>query len=225
MTDKVNTILIVAATGMEIQPLREVLEQDFMQGTDGVFERDGLRVELLITGVGMLLTGIHLMQVLCERAFDLVINVGVAGAFDRSLALGEVVEVVREGFGDLGAQDRDGSFMDVFEMGLLPGDNLFFEDGFLVNKTALLSLALKKVNGLTVNKVHGESQSIAIVHKKYQPDIETMEGIAFFYVCLLKKIPFVQIRAISNYVEPRNRDNWKMKLAVDNLNTFLVSCL
>jgi futalosine hydrolase len=41
-------------------------------------------------------------------------------------------------------------------------------------------------------------------------------------VCLTEKIPFAELRAISNYVEPRNRDNWKMKEAIENLNTILI---
>jgi futalosine hydrolase len=44
-----------------------------------------------------------------------------------------------------------------------------------------------------------------------------MEGATFFYICALEKIPFLSLRAISNKVEPGNRDSWNIKLALDNL--------
>ena len=44
-----------------------------------------------------------------------------------------------------------------------------------------------------------------------------MEGAAFFYVCSMEHIPFIQLRAISNRVELRNRKAWKMDLALANV--------
>ena len=49
-----------------------------------------------------------------------------------------------------------------------------------------------------------------------------MEGAAFFYVCLCENIPFLQIRAISNYVEQRNEKNWNIPLAIKNLCLTLI---
>jgi nucleoside phosphorylase len=31
-------------------------------------------------------------------------------------------------------------------------------------------------------------------------------------------IPFLAVRAVSNIVEPRNRNNWNIGLAIDNLS-------
>ena len=47
--------------------------------------------------------------------------------------------------------------------------------------------------------------------------IENMEGAAFFYVSLMKRIPFLSIRAVSNYVESRDTSKWDIKLAVNRL--------
>jgi futalosine hydrolase len=52
-----------------------------------------------------------------------------------------------------------------------------------------------------------------------------MEGAAFFYVCRQLNVPCIQIRAVSNYVEKRNRDAWNIPLAIKNLNTFAVEFL
>ncbi len=46
---------------------------------------------------------------------------------------------------------------------------------------------------------------------------KTMEGAAFFYVCLKENMNFFQIRTISNYVEERNEARWNIPLAIKNL--------
>ena len=44
-----------------------------------------------------------------------------------------------------------------------------------------------------------------------------MEGAAFMYACLMHDVPFAQIRAVSNVVERRNREAWKIREAIDAL--------
>jgi futalosine hydrolase len=52
-----------------------------------------------------------------------------------------------------------------------------------------------------------------------------MEGAAVFYACLYAGVPFAQVRSISNWVEPRNRANWKLDEAISNLNNILQQML
>ena len=85
------------------------------------------------------------------------------------------------------------------------------------------NFGLKKVNAITVNTVHGRDESIAKISSDTQ--LESMEGAAFFYACQMAGIPAIQIRAVSNYVERRNRDAWQIGLAIKNLNTFAVEFL
>jgi futalosine hydrolase len=49
-----------------------------------------------------------------------------------------------------------------------------------------------------------------------------MEGAALHYVCREANIPFIQVRAISNYVGERNKEHWKIKEAIDSLNEHLL---
>ena len=49
-----------------------------------------------------------------------------------------------------------------------------------------------------------------------------MEGAAFHYVCLKEHVPFAQVRAISNFVTPRDKSQWQMKKAITNLNKWLI---
>ena len=52
-----------------------------------------------------------------------------------------------------------------------------------------------------------------------------MEGAAFFYISLLKKIPFLSIRSISNLVEARDTSKWDFKNAIENLNSTIIELL
>ena len=44
----------------------------------------------------------------CSICARMIINAGIAGAFNRSLKIGDVVQVVSEQFGDLGVEEKDG---------------------------------------------------------------------------------------------------------------------
>jgi len=73
--------------------------------------------------------------------------------------------------------------------------------------------------------VHGNSQSISAIKKKYNFQIESMEGAAYLYACKMLDIKGYQIRAISNYIEDRNRENWKVEEALNNLTKTTVQLL
>ena len=55
--------------------------------------------------------------------------------------------------------------------------------------------------------------------------VESMEGAALHYVCLKEKIPFLQIRSVSNYIGERNKKNWNMKESIANLNLELIKII
>lgn len=214
-------ILLVSATTFEIAPFQEYLNEKFACTQPWRYWKGELEIAILITGVGLSQTSYALGKALNNETFNLAIQAGVAGAFHRDYQLGEVVHVVSERFGDLGVEEADGRFTDMHELDLIPPHQAPFSDGQLLNSTAAAFDFLPKAKGISVNKVHGFESSIEAIRAKYQPDVESMEGAAFFHACLMEQIPFVQIRSISNYVETRNRANWKMALAIENLNKVL----
>jgi len=169
-------------------------------------------IDVLIAGVGMTSTAFHLGRNLPGK-YDLAINSGVAGSFKKMIRPGTVVNVVQDCFSDLGAEDGD-KFLTLEEMGLKI-------TGPPVHRSSFSIPGLTRVKGITVNTVHGNEASIRKVVRKFNPDIESMEGAAFFFACNYFKIPCAQVRAISNYVEKRNKKNWKLDLAVNNLNSYL----
>ena len=61
--------------------------------------------------------------------------------------------------------------------------------------------------------------SIAHVIERFAPHVESMEGAAFMYACLVHWQRFAQVRAVSNFVERRNRSAWNLPAAITNLGS------
>jgi futalosine hydrolase len=137
--------------------------------------------------------------------------------------LGGLVKITTDGYGDLGAEDHD-AYLDITELGLLQPDEPPFTHARLAMPASDLAdrIDLPDASGLTVNTVSGGLRTIAMRWNKYCCDIESMEGAAFHYVCLQEGVPFAQVRAVSNYVTPRDKSQWKMKVAITNLNEWLI---
>ena len=182
-------ILILAATN------KEILSQEFND------------CDILISGVGMINACFGLTKYLQEKTPDIIINIGIAGAFKKEYVLGDVLEVSQDCFSEMGVQNRD-SFLNMSDI------------GFDVDTTFQYSpqTNLVQARGITVNTVHGKNEAIEEVVKRLNPDLESMEGAAFMMVCQKFNIRFIQIRSVSNYVEERNKEKWNLDLAIRNLN-------
>jgi len=215
-------MLIVAATAAEIAPLLVALQQRAGGDTRLRTCRHGAHdVDVLTTGVGMVATAAWSSRILAVREYDLALNFGVCGSFDPAIPLGAVVHVVSEELPEMGAE-ADDRFLTLRDLKLLADDEFPFREGRLVNAEppdiAPLQL-LPRVSGITINTVHGSDSSIAAVRQRCDPQVETMEGAAFMYACLVREVRFAEVRAVSNVVEKRNRAAWKLGEAIDNLNT------
>lgn len=175
------------------------------------------RFSNVVTGVGITATTFCLTKELITNQYDLVINMGIAGSFNTAFKIGDVVQVGSDMFSELGVEDN-GRFVPAHEMKLVSAEDMVFRTNSELG-------GLPKVDGITVNKVHGSVSTIEAVKRQFNPDIETMEGAAVAYVCQQFGVPWVQIRAISNQVEPRNRDAWNIPLAIENLHAQVDRCL
>jgi futalosine hydrolase len=219
---EMKKLIVTAATAIEIEPFVRYLESNYQSLSPHVFQNKDYQIHITISGVGMMSTAYSMATHFAQQDFDAAMQVGIAGAFDTELKLGSLVAVISEQYGDLGAEDN-GRFIDIFELGFIEKDIYPFEKGKLNNsKPWLIGEALPNVSSLSVNSVSGEDETIEARKKHFDCQIESMEGIAFHYACLRQQIPFVQIRSISNYVTPRNKAEWKIKLAIDNLNQYLI---
>ena len=217
-------ILLVVATPLESNLIRESCSLDAPEQGVGTATIASHEVSLLHTGIGMVNTSFQLGKYLAIRRPDIAVNVGIAGSFDRNLPLGTVVEVLEDSFAELGAEDNE-RFIDLEEMGFpnfkYAGKSVFNT----LSNPSPSALEIEKVRGITVNRVHGQPQSIDEAIRHWNPQIESMEGAAFFQAMIQENIPFFALRGISNYVEVRNKQNWKIPLAVEKVQQKVVEWL
>ena len=221
------SILLTAATQFELKPLIDKGSTTSTGSNSFKLVVPGFPdIEILIAGVGTAATVFHLTEMLMKKKFDLAIQVGICGAFDPSLSKGEVVLVQSDCFAQLGAEDGD-DFIDVFDLGLTAHNEKPFVDGKLwcTDKLSGNFQTLRKVSGSTSETGGGNEQNIEKIRNRLHPQTESMEGAGFYYVCVKLNTPAIQIRSVSNYVERRNKANWNIPLAVEQLNTFLIQSL
>lgn len=214
-------ILVVSSTLKEVEPFLDFLENP-QQINENFFKKDFLNNEIFvfISGVGCYSMIYGLSKILFNYNFDLVINIGIAGAYNRNFHIGEVVFVLCEQIGDLGI-DQDGVFVSLFQTDLVSANSKPFENGVLVNPNKFLYEIMpniRRVNGLTVNTVTGQQNNSSRLAASFNVDIETMEGAGFFYVCLMENAKFVELRAISNYVGSRKENQWYIFDATQSVN-------
>jgi len=189
------------------------------------FRYKGLEIDALYTGIGMVPTAYWLSKVLASEAYDFALNVGIAGSYNQNFKIGQVVNVTSDLFCEMGAEDGD-KFITLQELELMDASGFPFVDGVLYNKSKIKNkeiLSLPEAKAVTSNTIHGNEKTINRMVALFKPDIESMEGAAFFYVCLNENIPFAQVRSISNYVDIRNKNDWNIPKALESLTKQTIS--
>lgn len=207
-----QSVLLVAATLPELKSCLPSAEDGFRADASP-------GVDTLVTGVGCTATAFHVGRVLSTDRHRLAIHIGLAGSFDPALPPGTVAEVVSDGFGDLGADDH-GRFLSVFDLHLADPNGFPFQGGLLCPAYAGKDAPWPCVSATTVQTAHGEAEQIRRFVERQHVALESMEGAAFFYACMLSGVPCRQFRAVSNWVEPRRREDWKIPEALDALGNF-----
>ena len=218
-------ILIVAATAIEIAPVAAKLKRTGVgEGqTDSCplahYKYAGHDIDVLTTGVGMVATAAWCARALAASRYDCALNLGVCGSFDPTLTMGTVVQVRSDRIAELGAEDGDG-FLTAQQLKLVGEHEFPFTSGQLVNLDPPDNPVLRRlpaVDAITVNTVHGNDRTIAAVRERFHPQVESMEGAAFAYACMIHGLRHAQVRAVSNLVEKRNPGAWKLAEAIDSL--------
>ena len=209
-------IVIAAATPAEIKP--------FVDWHAVAGNKSGHKIEVLITGVGVLTATFSLTRKMLERRPDMVVQAGIAGSFDDALPIGAVVLVNEEIVGDYGVSEK-GVWKDIFDLGLMGKDEFPLNNGKLPNPYAkkLNKFGWPSVSSLTVNEIITLPEKHSEIIRKYNPRIESMEGAALHYCCLQLNIPFLQLRGISNKATERDKKNWKIVESIAAVNKALIT--
>jgi futalosine hydrolase len=218
-------ILYVTATYAEAEAVKKIRG---MISVPGGYFFGNLEICILVTGVGSVTTAWTMMNWLSKNQKpDLAINAGISGSFRDNIRIGDVVLPVTDCFADAGIEDGE-DFVTLFKAGLADAGEFPFRSGIIPADpvySARLKSMLRPVNAITVNTATGSEASKNKLIKFFNPDIETMEGATFFYICVREEISFLAVRAISNIVELRNKSNWNIALALDSLSEKLSDVL
>jgi futalosine hydrolase len=195
-------VLVVSATEFEIEP--------FLKENNGI--------DVVVTGIGITSATYNLTKKLLQNKYGLVIQAGIAGSFNNKFQNANVVLVGKDTFGDCGIEEK-GNFKTLFESGLSQENDFPFKNGWLMNQNNYFSTSkLPIAKGITVNRITDDTVQIRKIVEKFDPDVESMEGAAFHYVCLQQQQNFLQLRSISNTVGERNKEKWATREAIINLN-------
>lgn len=200
-------MLLCAATELEIAPTLFWLEQAGRHP-----------VTVLVTGVGMLSATYALTRSININRPDFIVQAGIGGGLRTEMGLGDVVAIRQETVGDLGVEES-GGFRPVFALNL-PGVNSWpWQDGWLRNDSPQLQTAgVPVVDAVTVNEITTAKQRIRHYRDTLGVAVESMEGAALHFVALQEKIPFLQLRSLSNFIGERDKDKWRLKDSIFNLN-------
>jgi len=211
-------VIITAATAAEWMPSVENINPQYKGKTKR------MQVFFRQTGVGMLSTAVALTKMVLQEKPDLVLQVGIAGCFNTKMRLGKLLVVKEEILGDMGVNENN-QWKDIFDLKLEKESQEPFQKRKLNNPflAQYNLLKLPEVKAITINEISTNAQRIAQLKAKYHPVIESMEGAALHYVCKQNNTPFLQIRAVSNYVGERNKQNWKIQEAINQLNNAIIT--
>lgn len=209
---------IAAATSFEIEPTI-----NFLSGSSTPPDHS---FEVLITGIGCVAATYQLSKFISATSPALLIQAGIAGGFHAATPFAETFIVEDEIFGDIGVTENN-SFNDLFDMGFMDKDSDPFMNKRMVNsyRQNWEKYGLPLAHGLTVNQITTDPVRIRQLRDKYNFDVESMEGAALHYVCLHEKIPFLQLRSVSNAIGERDKTKWKLKDSIINLNAALIKII
>lgn len=207
--------LLAAATTKEIEP--------FLAWLNSSDEKPAHVPDVLITGIGLTAATYHLAKQLRLKQYNLVIQAGVAGCFNKKLNLGSVVVVSRDAIADQSVIELK-QLKTLFDLKLVPADQFPYTKSWLINphKEWLKKTKLKQVKGISVNEITTSKSKIGFYEQAFNAVTESMEGAALHYTCLMENVPFIQLRSMSNYIGERNKKNWNMKESIVHLNNELI---
>lgn len=186
------------------------------------------QVEFRLTGIGAV-QACHCVtrEVVAAAAagdpYNLVVNLGIAGSYDlEAFPIGSAAVISREHFADLGFGSEEG-FSDLFQYGILEKDGFPYTKGALARQLLPyphIEKVLEKYGagaGATVQCVTGTQARCNEIVAMYDPQIESMEGAGVYYAALMEKVPFFELRTVSNAVGERDTSKWESKAALDTL--------
>ncbi|MGA8099365.1 MAG: hypothetical protein WB810_11990 [Candidatus Cybelea sp.] len=167
-------------------------------------------VATLVTGVGPIEAACVLAAALASRRYRLVVNAGLAGAFDGAARIGDGVVV-----GD-----------DTIELNLESGAPLALPAGVKLVETAssaeplvarLRGKGYPVLHGVTVARVTSSEPTARRLAGELGAQVESMEGFAALRAAALAGVPAIELRGISNRCGDRDQSGWSFPAGIAGL--------
>lgn len=154
--------------------------------------------------------------------YSAVVSAGIAGGFVGRAAVGATVLGARGIAADLGAESPEG-FLPIEELGL--GSSVVEADAALLK--ALATALPEAVVGdiLTLATVTGTATTAAALASRFPAAVaEAMEGYGVGCAARAARLPFAEVRTVSNPVGPRDRAAWRLREAFAALTEAARAC-
>lgn len=187
------------------------------------FKSPSANVETFVSGIGGFATMYSLTKKCVQTKPDFIIHAGICGSYDQSLDIGDVTNVMIDYFADFGLIENN-TWKTGFEMKLISSHKAPFTDGQLIAPANDIT-DIPKVIGVTTQTITTTKEQRKLIVDTFQPSIESMEGAFVHYVCIQENIPFIHLRAVSNYVGERDKTKWNIPLSIENLHTQILSTI
>jgi futalosine hydrolase len=168
----------------------------------------------VVSGVGAVSAALATQAALLEQPTDLVLSVGIAGAYPNSgLQLGDVLVSSSVVFAGLGVQN--GSRVDA--LGFAGAEQVLP----VWDKASQFAQAARLPLGViaTLETVTTDLARAEAIESQFRAVAEAMEGAGVAQAALRHGVPMLEVRAVSNMVG--DRQNWQIKTALENLDAAL----
>ncbi len=224
------TILVITAVEAE----RDAVVRDLgmaepldVAGFSGVHvETPAGTVHAVSCGVGPVATAAVTARLAATVPYELVLSAGIAGGFRGRVEIGSVVVADRVTFADLGVRTDDG-FRTPTEIGLRQDTSYAVARGvveLLANRGGACAGEILTLACMTGTR----AEALSLAKRHPHAVAEAMEG--FGVVEAIERSPNFhgavgEIRAISNFIGPRDPTTWQIPRALDALSTAFASVL
>jgi futalosine hydrolase len=181
-----------------------------------------------------------LLHAMCPLP-GLVMQVGIAGAFQGLIGAwpepGDVVLATEEVYADSGSSSPHG-WLSADDLELPVGRGVGCDSGirfalhedlvraavaaldqagaFAPPTTVEVTARPRVFSGrcLTASRVTGLAAEAAVLLERWGALAESMEGAAAAHICALYRVPFLEVRGISNMITDRDRASWQVERAI-----------
>lgn len=178
--------------------------------TELAFWRPRSDVTTLATGVGPVEASCAVTAALAQQPYALLVNAGIAGAFDGAAAIGDGVVVAD----------------DAIELRLENGTPLALPRGERTVEKAhsdpalvdrLRAQGFAALHGITVGRVTSTDETARRLASELGAQVESMEGFAALRAAERSGVPAIELRGISNRCGARASSGWNFAAGMAGL--------